>query len=729
MPTMLARIAVVMMLASSMLAHASQHQPDTRPRIGLVLGGGGARGTAHIGVLEVLEKLRVPVDCVAGTSMGALVAGAYVSGVDPQQMMHRLAQVDWRDLFEDNPSHAETNYRQQRLDQTYYPGFEFGLTERGVQTAYGLVGGQKIKLFFNTLVGSERGERSIESLPLPLSIIATDIGTGERVAFRSGELSAAMRASMSVPALLSPVQYQGRSLVDGGLVDNLPVGEVKNRCNADVVIAVDVGSPLLKPEQVDSILAVTGQMIGILTEQNANTSRAQLKPGDVYIKPDLEGITATDFNKFREGAERGRKAAEAVADKLRRYAVPEQQYTAWANKLKTDTQELPRIDEVEIAGLKHVNPEAVRKHLHVQPGDKLDTAQLDRDIGRIYGDGDFQSVDYSLLTTRERNILRITPTEKSWGPDYLRFGVNLEASSNENDVELRAAYHRKWLNHLGGEWLTGAQIGERALIFTEFYQPLDERQRVFIEPGLGLVKNKFNIYQDDNRIAQYESREQRAFLNVGTNIGVLGQIRLGHLYRKLDSTIETGATSLPTGESTLKGWNMSLDFDQFDRAFFPTKGWRATIGYFKERDRDYSRLSADLRAAWAWREYVLNGRIYYLGSPQGELPLADAGGLGGFLNLSGYMRNQIFAGNIRFASIRGEKIIGKLPLRLSGDLRAGVSLETGKARDRFTETNLDGWQQAASVYLGSETSFGPLYLGYGFAKGGMSSLYLYLGLP
>lgn len=726
---MLARKAVVMLLSSSMLAHASQHQPDTRPRIGLVLGGGGARGTAHVGVLEVLEKLRVPVDCVAGTSMGALVAGAYVSGVDPQQMMHRLAQVDWRDLFEDNPSHAETNYRQRRLDQSYYPSLEFGLTELGVQTAHGIVGGQKIKLFFNTLVGSERGERSIESLPLPLSIIATDIGTGERVAFRSGELSAAMRASMSVPALLSPVQYQGRNLVDGGLVDNLPVGEVKKLCNADVVIAVDVGTPLLKPIQVDSIRAVTGQMIGILTEQNANTSRALLKPDDVYIKPDLEGITAADFNKFREGAERGRKAAEAVADKLRRYAVPEQQYTAWANKLKTDTQELPRIDEVEIAGLKHVNPEAVRKHLHVRPGDKLDTAQLDRDIGRIYGDGDFQSVDYSLLTTRERNILRITPTEKNWGPNYLRFGMNLEASANENEIGLRAAHHRKWLNHLGGEWLTGVQIGERAAIFTEFYQPLDERQRVFIEPGLGFARDKLNLYQDDNRIAQYENKERSAFLNVGANIGVLGQVRLGHLHRKRDSSVETGLTSLPTGERTLKGWRVLVDIDQFNRAFFPTKGWRANIGYFKENDLNYSRLTADLRAARSWGRYVINGRFFYMGTLEGNVPLADAGALGGFLNLSGFVRNQIIAGDIRFASIRGERVIGRMPLGMAGDLRAGISLETGKARDRFTETNLDDWKQAGSIYFGGETPLGPLYLAYGYARGGFSSLYLFLGLP
>jgi len=716
------------MLAVSAIAPAVA-ETTARPRIGLVLGGGGARGTAHIGVLEVLEKLRVPVDCVAGTSMGALIGGAYIGGLDPQQMKDRLAQVDWRDLFEDNPAQEEMNYRERRLAENFYPGLEVGLTDQGLQSSHGVVGGQKIKLFFNTLVGADRGERTIESLPLPLSIIATDIATGEKIVLRDGELSAAMRASMSVPALLAPVPYRGRYLVDGGLVDNLPVDEVKLRCNPDVVIAVDVGSPLLKPEAVNSIGSVTRQMVSILTEQNATAARALIKPSDIYIKPDLDGITAADFNKFREGAERGRKAAEAQAEKLRRYAVPDAQYIAWSNKLKTDQPELPRIDEVQIAGLKHVNPEAVRKHIHIRTGEPLDTVQLEKDLGRVYGDGDYENVDYSILSTRDRNILRITPTEKSWGPNYLRFGVNMESSTNENNFALRAAYQRKWINSLGAEWLSGVQLGERAMLFTEFYQPLDERQRFFIEPALRFTRDKLSIYQDDNRIAQYQIRGRQAVLNVGANISVLGQIRLGRSYRNLDSSIETGSTSLPTVDQSLKGWNMILDFDQFDRPFFPTRGWAARLSYFKEDNLGYSKLSTDLRAARTWGPYVLNGRFLYVGSPQGQLPVADAGSLGGFLNLSGFVRNQIIADDIRFGSIRGERIIGKMPLGLSGDLRAGVSLEAGKARNRFTETHLEGWQQAVSIYLGGETPFGPAFLGYGMARGGASSVYLFIGLP
>ena len=720
-------LALFLIPAWSAAWSASWAQPG--PRIGLVLGGGGARGTAHVGVLEVLDALRVPVHCVAGTSMGSLVAGAWLGGLTPPQMLERMGKVDWHDLFDDETARGQTNYRERRLAQSYYPGLEAGVTPDGLRMARGLVGGQKIKLFFNTLVGADRGERTIESLPLPLSIVATDIGTGERVVFRSGELAAAMRASMSVPAVLAPVAYKGRYLVDGGLVDNLPVEEARERCQADVIIAVDVGSPLLQPQQVQSLASVSLQMINILTEQNAQASRARLGPRDIYIQPDLKGITAADFARFREGAARGKAAAEAVAPQLARLALPAADYAAWTARLRSAPQPAPPVAGVEIAGLRHVNPVLVREHLDIAPGQPLDTLRLEHGLARVYGEGDFESVDYALLGTRERRILQVTPTEKSWGPDYLRFGVDLHASNKENDFALRMAYHRKWLNPLGGEWLSGVQVGERATLFTQFYQPLEARQRFFVQPALALVHDRLNVYQDDRRIAEYQLRSRGASLGLGVNAGTVGQLRLERTVRKVDATVETGPATLPTGETTLRGWQVVADLDQLDSAFFPSQGWSARAAWFRHDHGDYSRLASELRAARVWGDYVINGRLHYTASTQGRLPLADAAALGGFLNLSGYVRNQVLADDVRFASLRGEKIIGRMPLGLSGDLRIGLSLEAGSARNRFTETRLDGWQAAGSIYLGGMTPVGPLYFGAGLAQGGRSSLYLFIGLP
>ena len=297
--------------------------------------------------------------------MGALAAGAFAAGRSPTEMREELAKADWNDMFQDNPSYSEINYRNKAISKRFMPGSETGVGSDGVAYRGGVVAGQKIKLFFNRLVNADLGERDIESLALPLSIVATDIGTGERVVYRDGSLTMAMRASMSVPGLLAPVNYRERKLVDGGLVDNLPISEVRERCLADVVIAVNVGSPLMKAEEVGSLFTVSAQMINILTEQNVNRSLALLQPNDIYIKPDLEGITAGDFQKSSETADRGRAAAEAVSARLQALAVSAEEYEAWAKRIAYVRPSPPPVDAVVIDRLKTVNPVAVERHLRV----------------------------------------------------------------------------------------------------------------------------------------------------------------------------------------------------------------------------------------------------------------------------------------------------------------------------------------------------------------------------
>src|ERR1700704_5311389 len=293
-PSMRARLRLLAAAVLVIAAHAAFAQ-TARPRIGLVLGGGGARGGAHLGVLEVLENLRVPVDCIAGTSMGALAGGAYAAGVSPKEIQDLVGKTDWIGMFDDTGGRQSVNMRRKELDDRFYSGLELGVSRSGIRFREGALAGEKLKLFFNELVRSEFGERSIEQLQLPMAIIATDIGTGERVAIRTGNLTSAMRASMSVPGLMTPVVREGRKLVDGGLTDNLPIAEVKALCNADVVIAVNVGSPLLKPEEVTGVVTVLGQVVNLLTEQNVEKSRLLLTPKDIYIQPDLEDITSTAF--------------------------------------------------------------------------------------------------------------------------------------------------------------------------------------------------------------------------------------------------------------------------------------------------------------------------------------------------------------------------------------------------------------------------------------------------
>lgn len=730
-PFFLRRLALFGLLL--IVSAAGAGEVTHRPRVGLVLGGGGARGAAHVGVLEVLEKLRVPVDCVAGTSMGALVSGAYAAGLSTREMRRQLAEADWNDIFQDNPAYSEISYRNKATSKRFLPGTETGIGSHGIAYQGGVVAGQKIKLFFNRLVNSDLGEREIDALPLPLSIIATDIGTGERVVYREGSLTQAMRASMSVPGLLAPVNYQGRKLVDGGLVDNLPVSEARDRCQADVVIAVNVGSPLMKAEEVGSLFTVSAQMINILTEQNVSRSLALLGARDIYIKPDLAGITAGDFQKSGETADRGRAAAEALAERLQALAVSAEEYQAWQQRIAFVRQSPPPVDAIEIAGLKTVNPAVVERHLRVKPGDPIDDQRVSSDLLRIYGDGWYESVDYSLLNVRDRNILHITPVEKSWGTDYLRFGVNLESNfKQDSSYTLRAAYDKTWLNALGGELLLGAEIGRRNLVSVDLYQPLDAGQRYFVEGALSYRKETTGFYLDDHKLADYEAGKRVASLGAGINVGRLGQIHAGWRKNWLEYDLTTGIPSFlfpENAKSINSGPYVALDFDQMDRLYFPTSGWASKIVYFKSPAEDYSKLSAEVRGAYSIEDYVLNAHLTYQGSPQGELPIYDAGTLGGFHNLGGFVPNQLIGDDIRYFGLRAEKIIGRLPLGLRGDMRAGLALETARIGHPYSERGRTSWLNSATIYLGGETPLGPVYLGYSQSDSGASSIYLFVGTP
>ncbi|HSG24368.1 MAG TPA: patatin-like phospholipase family protein [Azonexus sp.] len=722
-------LASLTLLAPVFSPLAQADEPVTRPRIGLVLGGGGARGAAHIGVLEVLEKLRVPVDCVAGTSMGALIAGAYAAGMSPAVMRRELARADWNDMFMDNPDFSEMNYRNKANLRNYLPGSETGITADGAKYQPGVVAGQKIKLFFNQLVRANQGERNIEDLPLPLSIIATDIASGERVVFREGSLTTAMRASMSVPGLLAPVSHQGRKLVDGGLVDNVPIGEVRERCKADVVIAVNVGSPLMKADEIGSLLTVSGQMVNILTEQNVTRSLALLSSDDIYIKPDLEGITAGDFPRHAETADRGRVAAEALIPSLQRLSQPEAGYLAWWHGIEVTSRISPRIDEVEVVGLNRVNPAAVERHLHVSNGSTIRPAEINRELLRMYGDGYYESVDYTVLTQRERNILRVTPIEKSWGPDYLRFALHLESSTSGGATfGLRAAYHKTLLNRLGGEFITSIDVGNTNRLAFNFYQPVEPAERFFFSATAGVEQSNIDIYLNDKRIANYDTYESSVGVFAGVNIGLLGQIRLGWLERDRKFELDTGMPSLPNVDARFGGLKLTLDFDQFDRMYFPTRGWSSRVQYFDSREAGYSRLDAEVQGAFSLGDSVFNGRVSYTGSPNGTLPVYDAGTLGGFRNMTAYAKGQIIGDDISYIGVGAEQIIGRLPLGLRGDMRLGVFLEAARAGYRYTEEGRAGVLDSLAVYLGGETPFGPTYLGFGYSTSDVYNLFFSVGV-
>jgi NTE family protein len=708
---------------------------DGGPRIGLVLGGGGARGAAHIGVLQELERLRVPVHCVAGTSMGALVAGAWVAGRSPAEMRAAMRAADWNEMFLDGAGDAELDLRARRLRQRFLPGSETGFVNGGAVTPPALVQGQRIKFFLNALVRAETGEPLIEKLPLPLSIIATDIGTGERIVIRDGPLTEAMRASMAVPGLLAPFTWRGRKLVDGGLVDNVPVRELRERCQADVVIAVNVGSPPLPADAIAGVLSITAQMVALLTEQNVGASLALLTPRDVLIKPELGDITAADFARHDEAAERGRAAVRAHEATLAALALGERAYAAWQSGASVHERDVPRVDAIEVAPMQRVAPELLLRHVRQKSGTPLDAQLLATDLERAYGDGHYERLDYTVRRERgsdgDRTVLRLLPVEKAWGPDYLRLGLQLQSTLNQGSrYQLRAALQRTWLNPLGAELLLAGELGDATGVQAELVQPLDPAQRWFVDALVEHRRERSDYYLVEQRIAEYRSVRSRLELGLGVNFVRLGQLRAAAWAGESTRSLETGIdlfAELP--EPGLRGWLLGFELDRLDRLYFPRSGWSLQAQWRADERSGWRRANVEGRAAMPLGDWVIAGRGSWSASTAGQLPLSEAASLGGFLNLTGFAAGQLIGDDVAYGHVRAERIIGRLPLGLRGDMRFGLALEAGRVGLPYTVQKQEGTLRGLALYLGGETPLGSVYVGLGRASGGAVNAYLFVGTP
>jgi NTE family protein len=704
-----------------------------RPKICLVLSGGGARGAAPTGGREGVEERRVPVHCVAGTSMGSIVGGAFASGVPIAEMEQIIGGMSTELLFKERPPRRERSIRRKQDDYTILFTPDIGLRGGEFLLPQGLVSGVQLETVLRRLGAG--GFHKFDDLPIPYRAVATDLVTGKPVVFSEGELARVMRASMSVPGAVDPVEIDGRLLVDGGLVDNLPVG-VARAMGADIVIAVNLGTPLMKRDQIHSILDVTGQMIGILTEQNVQASLASLQPTDVLILPELGGYSAADFDHMLQTIPIGEAAARKVEDRLAKLGIPPEQYAALRKRqLTVAPPDLRPVDAIYFPGLRLVNPQVLEAIMETRPHEPIDQARLDRDMLRIYGTGDFEHVNYRFRETGDDRVLEVEAIEKRWGPNYLRFGLGLSSDFRGDAYwNLLATYRATWLNRLGAEWRTAAQVGSTSLLYTEFYQPLDVRQYFFVSPYAGVERQQFNLYQGDNRLARYDVDYARVGFDVGSQFTRYGELRLGLFYGKVHPKLDTGPAFLDPGqEATQAGGRARLFFDQLDNVNFPRSGYSTWLNVFASREAlgsaaNYTKweLSGNLAHSFGPHTFTLG---FDFGGKIGSdpLPAYDLFQWGGFLRLSGLPTGALYGGNLAFGRLVYYNRLLHLPY-LEG-LYVGGSVEVGRVGAPLVPGSVTGTLSAGSLFFGLDSLIGPIYLAGGLASNGSSSFYFFLGRP
>ncbi|WP_298931602.1 patatin-like phospholipase family protein [uncultured Ramlibacter sp.] len=720
---------------------ANQPQPALaasakRPQVCLVLSGGGARGAAHVGVLKALEEMRIPIDCIAGTSMGSIVGGSYASGTSIADMEATIATMSTRLLFKDQPPREERAIRLKRDDQTNLAAPEIGLRDGQFLLPMGVVSGIQLETVLRRL-SKVHGFRRFDELPIPFRAVATDLVTGKPVVLRQGELASAMRASMSVPAAIDPVPLDGHLLVDGGLTNNLPV-DVARAMGADIVIAVNLGTPLLKASGLTSVLGVTGQMVNILTDQNVQASLAGLKPSDILVLPQLGDYSAVDFDHMPQTVPLGYSAVRAVADLLSRLSVPQADYDSWNIRRQSGASPALQVavDEIRFDNLQRVNPAIARSVMETQPGVPLEQETLDKDMRRLFGTGDFEHVNYRLLEEPGRRILAIDAVEKSWGPNFLRAGLGLSSDFNGDAFfNVLGSFRKTWLNSLGAEWRTDLQFGRTNRVATEFYQPLEASQSFFIAPSIEYERRPLDVFLANERVAQYEIHALRGSLELGFQSKKFGQIRLGLTAAEMQTTLDTGSPILEQTESrsNYAGFTLRSVVDQLDSGSFPRSGYAMSLNATSARaslgsDADFSRADFTGNYVMSFGEHTFNlaakaGRRF--GSS--TLPAPFYFQWGGLLQQSGYRTGALMGEELQFARIFYYNRLARFSF-LDG-VYGGVSLEVGRVGRPLIPNNEQGTLRSAALLLGVDTPLGPLYLGYGRADRGYNSLYLYLGRP
>ena len=741
-------------------------EPATRPRICLVLSGGGARGIAHIGVLKVLEDLKIPIDCIAGTSMGAIVGGLYASGMTALEIDATMRSVDWQEAFRDAPPRRDLAFRRKQDDRNFLVRLPLGLKHGKILLPKGFIQGQKLQQTLRQLTLPFSNSTDFDLLPTPFRAVATDLETGNAVLMEKGDLAIAMRASMSAPGVFAPVELNGRLLVDGGLAANLPIN-VARAMHADVLIVSDVSFPLQPRAALDSALSISNQMLAILVRKDTDRQRASLGPRDILIEPNLGPAAATDFTAPVHIIAGGEAAAREATSALSAYSVGDTAYRDYLARRATREPGRPIIQFVRVDDQSKRYEKTIVAEMQPLLGTPLDLVQVGKHITDLYGLGNFETLDYSLVEQRtgagagagagtgtgagtgvdtgvdtgvggeEQSGLEVRARRKSWGPNYLRFGLNLEDDFQGNSrYNAAARFVLSEINELGAELLTDVQIGSDPKVVSEFYQPLDASRTWFVAPSARVEARDLAIYAKNLEVADFRDREVEADLDIGRNLGNWGEIRVGFHRTNGLTRVRFGDPTLVEQQYNNGEYFFKFRYDRLDNVHFPREGQTFTVQW----DANRTNLGADIASDRVQADWLMarsRGRNTLLlwtsaGSTlDGDykpIDLPQFYSLGGFFNLSGLAPRSLIgphyaiARAIYFRKIgRGGEGFFEFPAYV------GMSLELGNTWEHRGDINFGSARKDASVFLAFDTFLGPVYLGSGYDQAGTAGFYLFLG--
>jgi len=721
-------ISAVIFIIAAASGPADTAETSGRPRIGLALSGGGARGAAHIGILQVLEEHQIPVDFIAGTSMGSIVGGLYASGISAGELETLISKVDWEEAFTDRILREDRSFRRKRDDDLYLIKNRPGISSDGLKLPSGLIDGQDIDLLLKRYTIPVVTTRDFDDLAVPFRAVAADLETGRAVVIGEGDLALAMRASMSIPVVFAPRVVKGGLMVDGGISSNLPIDVVRDM-GADIVIAVDISSPLKERRDLNSVFSITNQLTTIMTRRNTEEQIESLGERDIFIRPELGEISTASFGRAAEAIPRGRSAAEEVLEDLKKLSVSREDYRKYLSDRKKGGR-LPFIDRIRIVNRSRISDLVIKERIRQKTGESLDLDMLENDLNRIYGLELFESVYYDITKEDEGTVLTITAREASWGPNYLNFGIAVFEDFEGPNFNMAAAYTRTAINGLNGEWRTGFQIGQEPGVFTELYQPLEHRLKYFIHLKARAGEKAWGLFDPQgNKLGEYNIRRYGGEFSAGRELGTWGEIRTGLLRETGKFNIQVGDPAIPDRSFERGEAFAQIFIDELDNLIFPNSGSALRLKAAAGRkeigsDRNYEQYTAEGSLAYTTGNYTALLSGLFATTSGDSTSVQNLFQLGGFTRLSGLERNELRGPQAGLVSATFYRKLGDL---LRQPLYAGFSLEYGNVFDKRDNIKLGGGIASGSAFLGINTLIGSVYAAYGIAEGGRSNYYLFLG--
>ncbi len=703
-----------------------------RERVGLVLSGGAARGLAHIGVLKALEEQGVAIDAIAGTSMGAVVGGLYAAGYSVAELEQLATEVDWQQALSDAPLRSDIPFRRKQDDRDFLVKQKLSFRDDGsLGLPLGVLQGQNLALLLEKLFARAGAIEDFAQLPIPFRAVAADISTGETVVFSQGHLALAVRASMSIPALLTPVEVDGQLLVDGGISNNIPV-DIAREMGVDRVIVVDIGSPLAATDSLQTVFHILNQSVALLTRRNSDAQLATLRSTDILVQPELTGFGVTDFARAQSMIDAGYRATDVLQWRFAELSQPLQEQKKLPSNRKKAKQ-ATIITSVQVQNSSKVGDEVIRYYIRQPLNEPLDIERLQQDMGTLYGLEYFDRIEYRLQPETGGSALVINATDKRTGTDYLRLGLNLSDDLRGDSVfNIGASFRMNGLNRLGAEWLTRAQLGDHQELYTEFYQPLDIGSRYFVSPWLHGEVSNIKFREDGDPIAEYRLQRFRYGFNLGRQISTNAEIRFGVGSGWGDANVRIGERDLPNFSFKEGYYQLQYAFDGLDDVNFPRSGEELRISALQHAkelgsDERYRQWLIELNKPlnWGANTWILGGR--YARTLDAKEVVSSSYQIGGAQKLSGYRENALAGQNVSIARVVYYRRL--TPVRafsLGLPVYSGLSVERGRVWNQSNALD-SGYINAMSVFVAVDTPLGPLNFSYGINDDDENALYLNLG--